>query len=110
MGLDRPIHRPEGALADLFQQPIAPQRFPLQLQGGVVSQNLLVQALQGRGRVDPKLLGQGLPGLLVGPECLGLPARPVQRQQALAPQPLSQRLLLGEPLQLGHDLAVAAED
>jgi hypothetical protein len=72
LGLHRTIHHPQGALANLFQQPIAPQRLPLQLQGRVVSQDLLVQALQGRGGVDPQLLGQGLAGLLVGPERLGL--------------------------------------
>jgi hypothetical protein len=74
-----------------------------------VAQDLLVQALQGRGRVDPQLLGQDLSGLLEGRERLGLSARPVQRQHQLAPQPLPQRLVSGQPLQLGRDLAMATK-
>ena len=60
-------------------------------------------------RVDAQLLSQELPGPLVGLQRLGLAPRAIQTQQQLPVQPLLQRVLSDQRLQLGDQLGVAAE-
>ena len=58
----------------------------------VLEEDGLLQPLQRRAGLDAELLGQVLAPGRVGPQRLGLPARPVQRPHQLAPQALPQRV------------------
>ena len=68
-----------------------------------------VQALQGLAGVDAELIGEQVAGPAVGGQRLGLPVAPVQRQHQLAVQPLPQRMLGGQLLQLGGERIVPAK-
>src|SRR5215211_391005 len=59
--------------------------------------------------VDTQLLDQHRPGPLIGQQGIGLPARAVQGHQQLRPQPLPQRLVPDQPLQLGDQLPMATQ-
>ena len=82
---------------------------PVEVEPRILLQDRSLERLERRGRVDAELLDQGAPRLLVGLERLGLPARPVQREHQLTAQPLAQRVLRDETLELAHELRVAAE-
>ena len=73
----------------------------------VVEQDLLLQPTQLRGRVEAELFPDQGPMPFDGPERIGLSARSVQGQDLQVHQPLSQRELDGEPLQLANDVAMA---
>ena len=60
-------------------------------------------------RLEPELLVEQAAAGLVDGERLGLAAAAVEREHELAAQALAQRVLADEPLQLGHELRVAAE-
>ena len=75
-----------------------------QVQPWILGEDGRVQPAQLRPRVDAELLDQDRPGPLVGQQRIGLPARAVQRQHQLGPQPLPQRMVADQPLQLGHQL------
>ena len=69
----------------------------------VVGQDGCVQALQRFSGVDAEFAGEQVAGTPVGGERLGLPATAIQRQHELAVQPLPQRMLGGQPLQLAGE-------
>ena len=75
----------------------------------ILLQDRSLERLERRGRVDAELLDQRAPRLLVGLERLGLSARPVQREHQLTAQPLAQRVLRDETLELADELRMAAE-
>jgi hypothetical protein len=74
----------------------------------ILAQDRLVQPPQLRARLHPDLLHEHRPRLAVSVQRLRLPATAIQRQHALRVQPLAQRVLGHERLELGGDLAVPA--
>ncbi len=106
--LDRAVDDAERALADLLEQPVPAERLALDLEVGVLPQDPLVESLElGRG-IDAELVGQGLAGPLERGERVGLSSRAVQRQHEQRPQPLAERELARERLELADDLDVPA--
>ena len=77
---------------------------------GILGEHRLLEPPQRRPRLDPQLADQTLARVAVGGQCLGLAARPVQREHLLGVQPLPQRVLGGERLELDDDLVVAAKE
>ncbi len=77
-------------------------------KGGVVVEDRLLDAAQLAARLEPELLDQMFPGPLVGGEGVRLPAAAVQRHHQVAPQPLAERVIMDECLELAHELGVAA--
>ena len=55
--------------------------------------------------LKPQLAGEPAPRALIGLERVGLAAGPVQRQHQLTPEALLERMLAGEILELGDQLA-----
>ena len=66
----------------------------------------LAQRLAG---LDPQLLDQRAACALVHGERVGLAARAVEREHQLPAQPLAQRVLRDQPLELGDELRMTAE-
>ncbi len=77
-------------------------------QGGVRSQDGLVQLGQFRSRIDAQLLPEQPAGVRVDRERLGLPPAAVEREHQLAAQPLPQRVRGRQRGQLRDRLRVAA--
>jgi hypothetical protein len=75
----------------------------------ILIEDRALQALELGPRDDPEFLGQRAMGVLVGLECLGLAARPVEGEHELAAQPLPPRVLAHERLQLADDGGGASE-
>lgn len=65
--------------------------------------------MERRAGLDPELVHEELPRLLVGGEGLGLPSSPVEGEHELAAQPLAIRVPRDERLELGHELGTAAQ-
>ena len=72
-------------------------------------QDRLLEPLQRLARIEAELVDERRARVLVGGERVGLPARPVERQDQQLPQALAQRMLPHERLQLRHDLGRTAE-
>ena len=68
-----------------------------------------VHSAQERARLEAELFDEELAPFPVGLERLRLPARAVEREHQLRPQPLAQRIRADEPLELGHELGVLAD-
>ncbi len=64
--------------------------------------NLLVELPQARSWIHPKLIGDRRAGLFVGLERCCLTARRLQTADQQLPQFLTQRVVGGQPLQLGE--------
>jgi len=79
------------------------------VQRRVLGQHGGLQPPQLRPRIDAKLAGQQSPGALISPERITLAPRPVQGHHQLAPQPLAQRMLLDQRLELPDQLAMPAQ-
>ena len=79
------------------------------VEGRVLSEDRLLQLLQPPGRLDPELLDVDAPRVAVGRERFRLPAGAIERQHQLSAQPLAERMLGGEPFELGRELTVPAE-
>jgi hypothetical protein len=73
---------------------------------GVLAQDRLVQAPQLRARLHADLLHEHRPRLAVCVECLRLPAAAIQRPHPLRVQPLPQRILGHQRVELAGDLTV----
>ncbi len=84
-------------------------RFSRRLERRFVAQDRLLQALQLLARLEAELLRQLAPRGAVGVECLGLPARAVQREHQLAAKRLPERGARHERLELADELGVAPE-
>ena len=79
------------------------------IQRRVLTKHRGLQLSQLWSRVDAELVGQDSPGPLVRLQRVTLPAGPVQGQDQLAPQPLTQRMLTHQVLELAGQLAMATE-
>ena len=71
-----------------------------------MSQDRTLELLQRRPRLEPQLPDQRRPGSPERLERFGLTSAPVERQHLLCPQPLSQRMLGNERLELRDQVAV----
>ena len=78
------------------------------LELGVLAQDLALELLELRARLEAELLEERAAGVLVGGERVCLPAGAVEREHQLRAQALAVGLLGDEPLQLGDELLVAA--
>src|SRR5436309_2048868 len=79
------------------------------LERRVVAEDPLLQPLQRRARLDPELLHEHLPCLLVGIERLRLALGAVEGEHQLRAQPFPQRVFTDEHLQLAQHLIVPPE-
>ena len=79
------------------------------VQRRVLGEHRGVQPPHRLARVDAELTGQQVADPSVGGQRVGLQAGPVQRQHELAVQPLPQRMLRGQLLQLGGQRVVPAQ-
>ena len=77
----------------------------------IVTQDLPLELMQRRARVEAEPVDERDPALLVDREGVGLPPGPVERQHQEPAQRLPQRVLAHEGLELpdGHGLAAAGE-
>ena len=80
------------------------RRLTHELQVRILLKHRPLELLQLRPRLDAELLHECRPRRLVRGEGLGLPARAVQGEHQLATQPLPQRMLRDQPLELAHEL------
>ena len=67
-----------------------------------------MQLLEVGAGVDPELVDKQPTTFLVGGERVGLATRAIERKQQLAAQPLPQRVLTGQSLELRYERSVAA--
>ena len=74
----------------------------------VLTQDRPLEPSKLRARLDAELLDQRPPRIPVGPERFGLPPRAIESDDQLAPQPLPERLVGHQPLELGDQVGVAA--
>ncbi len=75
----------------------------------VVPEDRLLELLQGRPGLEPELVAQRLAGAREHLERRALAVAAVEREHQLPAQPLSARMLRHERLELGHELAFAAD-
>ena len=74
------------------------------LETRFLPQDRAVEPLQGRARLDAELVDECAAGVEVGLERLGLPPGAIEREHQLAAQPLAQRVLSDERLELADEL------
>ena len=79
------------------------------LERGVVSQDRLLEPLQGLAGLDSELVDQVVPGLPVGVECVRLAVGAVEGEHLLGAQAFPQRMLANEHLQLAEHVLVTAQ-
>jgi hypothetical protein len=82
-------------------QPFRRWRMPVQRRR--LLQDVALELLQGRTRVDAELLRQKRPGVLEGTKGIRLPAATVQGQQQQLPEPLTVAVGRDQGFQLGDD-------
>ena len=75
----------------------------------VLAEDRLLELAQRGARLDPELLDEHAARLLVRLERLGLPAAAVEREHQLAAEPLAERVLGDQRLELGDEVGVGAE-
>ncbi len=75
----------------------------------VVEQDLLLELLQRLAGVEAELVDEPGARVLVGGECVRLPAGAVEREDQQPGEALAQRVVANEPFELADDLGVAAE-
>ena len=74
-----------------------------------MSQDRLLEPLQGLAGLDSELVDENMPRALIGSECVGLSIGAVEREHVLRARPLVQRMLADDQLQLAEHVLVAAE-
>ena len=74
-----------------------------------MGQHSALNLLKSRPRLDPKLIDELPASPLVALEGIDLAARAVQRDHQLLVQLLSQRVLVGERLELGNESGVPSQ-
>ena len=79
------------------------------MQRGALPEDLGLEHLQGRTRLDTELVDQQRSHSRVGGQRLGLPSRPVESGDEGGPEALPERITLSEPFQLADHLAARAE-
>ena len=75
----------------------------------ILAQHRTLELPQRRGRLDPKLLRESSPRVLIGAERIGLPARPEEREHQLRARPLPKRLLRDQLLELADQRVMPTE-
>ena len=80
----------------------------LDVECGVLAQDRVVQAAELGRRLDADLVDQSPPRVAIGLERLGLPPAPVQREHPLPVEPLAERVLRQQRIDLADDLLMAA--
>jgi hypothetical protein len=80
-----------------------------QVEARVLPEDQPLELAERRRRLDAELVGEQAPRLLVRDERVRLPARPVEREHLLPPQPLPERLSCDERLELADEIAVPPE-
>ena len=80
-----------------------------QVERRILAEDRELELAQAWPRLDPELVDEPCPRGLEGGERLRLAARPVEREHQLAAQPLAQRVLRDERLELGDELGVPTE-
>ena len=108
-GVERPPHHPEGTFSDLLDQPVAPERRPMQFQPGILLQDLLVKLSEVRRRIDPHLVGEQPPRPIERLQSLPLPARPVEGHHELSPETFAERMAGREVFEFRDRSRVVAE-
>ena len=76
---------------------------------GRLGEDRLLELAQLPSRLEPELVGERASGVAEALQCVGLAARPVQREHVLGAQALAHRLLAHEALELRHQLDVTTE-
>jgi hypothetical protein len=79
------------------------------LQARVLTEDLQLELLERRPRVDAELLDERAASAPEDLEGIGLPATAVEREHQLAPQTLAKHVLCDQRLELRHQLVMAAE-
>ena len=74
----------------------------------VLAQDRALELPEGRGWLDAQLVVERGASVAVGGQRVALPARPVEGEHQLAPEPFSKRICGDERLELGDERAVAA--
>ena len=117
------VEHPLVAIAELQQQPRRaldvreqerhgpgrPRVEPAELERRVLVEDLALEPVQSRPRVDPQFFGQSPSALLVRVQGARLPPAAIERQHELGAQALAKRIAGDEVLELGDDFGVAAE-
>jgi hypothetical protein len=80
-----------------------------QVERAILLENRLFEALQRRSRLEPQLIDERLPCLLVRVQGFALPARAVEREHQLSSEALPQGMLRDQRLQLADEIPVPAE-
>ena len=80
-----------------------------QVERVLLPQDRALQALKLGAGDDAELPCEGAPGILVGLKCLGLASGTVEREHELGTQPLPERMVGHQHLQLPHNLCVVAQ-
>ena len=112
-------HRPESAAPHLLAQFVTPYRQP-RLHGAagrrlvgeqvaVVDENPMFEITQGGRRLDPDLLDQSATERRTRAKRLRCAAAAIEGEHQRQDEPLPQRVLSGETLQLGHQLTRGPE-
>ena len=92
-----------------FRPPFHGLRVGRGLERGILAENGLVELAQLPARLDAELVDERPSGVLVDVERLGLPTAPVEREHQQRAEPLTQRMLGGERLELRDQVWPATE-
>ena len=84
-----------------------PRRRRREVERRVLLEDRVLELLEAGARLEPQLVRQHAPRAAVGLERLSLARRAVQRQHQLAPQPLAQRVLGHQRLELTDEPRMA---
>ncbi len=68
-----------------------------------------MQALEPVGGIDPEVLGEDGPGAPERAEGLGLPARTIEREHQVPPQPFAQRVFPSQGVEIPDQAGVTPE-
>ena len=86
---------------------IVDKGFPVEV--GVLRQDLLLQSTKIGSRIDAEFVNQDRSRAAEGPECICLTPRPVEREQQLSLQTLTERVLVDQAAQLAGEFPMATQ-
>jgi hypothetical protein len=107
--LERPVHGAEGSLSQELEEPVPAQGLTAEVEPDILLEDLLLDVLKLRRRIDPELSGEHLTRPLVRRERVTLAARAVQGHHQVSPRPLPERMVGDERLQFGDELVMPPE-
>ena len=110
-GRRRDRRQPLHARRRLGRSPRSPpvRRRGRRLEGQVLVEDGGLEPTERRARLDTQLVCEHTPGLAIGLERVRLPARAVERDHELASQPLVERMLRDERLELADQLEMTSQ-